>query len=204
MDNLFTEIFGNDFLVYEWDKAKRTLIISPGSFPCFRYNHALWEEAVQSKQPQLKCSAHIQPPVSTNATPSPLITKSQPPCVALKDVTALSLKEAQDSASHNSATSSPSYEADLKTCASSKITRGQLATLNLPPVVQIVDNSIQLFAGAQRLSNPLKLTVRPSESTLNKSYQLINQANDDSDDSDKEDQGMSVQLGDLGAFDYCG
>lgn len=204
IDNLFTEIFGNDFLVYEWDKAKRTLIISPGSFPCFRYNHALWEEAVQSEQPQLKCSAHIQPPVSTNSTPSPLISKSQPPCVALKDVTALSLKEAQGSDSHNSATSSPSYEADLKTCASSKITRGQLATLNLPPVVQIADSNIQLVVGAQRLSNPLKLTVRPSESTLNKCYQLMNQANDDSDDSDKEDQGMSVQIGDLGAFDYRG
>ena len=101
-----------------------------------------------------------------------------------------------------SITCSPSFDADLKACASSKITRGQLATLNLPPVVYIADNSIQLIAGAQCLSNPLKLTVRPSEPTLNKCYQLMNQASYDSGDSVKEDQDISVQIGDLGAFDY--
>ena len=204
MENLFTEIFGNDFLVYEWDKAKGTLIISPDSLPCFRYNHALWEEAFLSEQPQLKCSVNYQPSAATNSTPLPSVSKPQPPCFALNDV-ALIPKEAQNSVSHNSTmstTCSPSFDEDLKACASSKITRGQLATLNLPPVVHIADNSIQLIAGAQRLSNPLKLTVRPSESTLNKCYQLMNQASYDSGDSDTEDQDISVQIGDLGAFDY--
>ena len=94
MENLFTEIFGNDFLVYEWDKAKGTLIISPDSLVCFRYNYALWEEAFLSEQPQLKCSVNYQPYAATNSTPLPSVSKPQPPRFALKDVSLIP-KEAQ-------------------------------------------------------------------------------------------------------------
>ena len=44
MNELFGEIFGDDFLPYKWDKVQRMVSIPPESYPCYEYDHALWEE----------------------------------------------------------------------------------------------------------------------------------------------------------------
>lgn len=68
-------------------------------------------------------------------------------------------------------TSAPSYFEDLRACAASKTsTRGQLSSYNLPPVIQIADDKIELVYCPERLSNPLKLSFRPSEFAVRKGY----------------------------------
>lgn len=88
---------------------------------------------------------------------------------------------------------------DFRFCATSNGTRGQLATLNLPPVMPIADDDIQLVVNPLRLNNPLQLPVRPSESAVSKGYRLVNEATDE--ESDDEDIEAAVKFGDLGIFD---
>ena len=96
-------------------------------------------------------------------------------------------------------TTVPSYFEEFRVCAAKNTTRGQIATLNLPPVLQIEDDDIQLVIGPDRINNPLQLAVRPSESALTKGYRLINGANEQ--DSDDEELDVAVKMGDLGVFD---
>lgn len=99
------------------------------------------------------------------------------------------------SSSSNSVISS--HCTDLRACINGNTTRGQLATLNFPPVVQIKDDDIKLIVGGTRLTNPLVVGVRPSEATVSKCQQLLSQANK----KDDEDPDVAVQLGNLGVFD---
>ena len=61
---------------------------------------------------------------------------------------------------------------------------GQLATLDLPPVIQIPNDDIELVVDPGCLNNPLQSPVRPSESV-----------------HDDEDLDTAVKFGDLGVFD---
>ena len=88
---------------------------------------------------------------------------------------------------------------DLRICAAKNCSRGRLATLKLPPVMQIADDDIQLVVDPGRLSNPLQSPVRPSESTINKAYKLMDEAS--GEDSDDEDLNTTVKFGNLGVFD---
>lgn len=88
---------------------------------------------------------------------------------------------------------------DFRFCAAINGTRGQLATLNLPPVMQIADDDIQLVVNPMHLNNPLQLPVRPSESAVSKGYRLGNESTDE--ESDDEDVEAAVKFGDLGIFD---
>ena len=75
---------------------------------------------------------------------------------------------------------------DLRICAANDHSGGQLATLNLSPVIQIPDDDIELAVVPGRLlNNPLQSPVRPSESGITKGYRLMDAATrDDSDDED--------------------
>ena len=88
---------------------------------------------------------------------------------------------------------------DFRFCAASNGTRGQLATHNLPPVMPIADDDIQLVVNPLCLNNPLQLPVRPSESAMSKGYRLVNEGTDE--ESDYEDIEAAVKFGDLGIFD---
>ena len=79
MDDLFNKMFGDDFLVYEWDKGLKEMIISPDSFPCYDYDHAQWEEnfsteatSYTSTQPQHQASSSpaFSPASSQASSPS--------------------------------------------------------------------------------------------------------------------------------------
>ena len=87
---------------------------------------------------------------------------------------------------------------DLRICAAKNSPRGRLATLNLPPVMQIVDDDIQLVVDPGRLNSPLQSPVRPSESTIKKAYKLMDEARGEDCD---EDLNTAVKFGDLGVFD---
>ena len=88
---------------------------------------------------------------------------------------------------------------DLRICVANNCSRGQLATLNLPPVIQIPDDDIELVVDPGRLNNPLQSPVRPSESAITKGYRLMDAAT--GEDSDDEDFDTAVKFGDLGVFD---
>lgn len=92
-----------------------------------------------------------------------------------------------------------SYSEDLRICTAKNTTRGRIGTLNLPPVIQVAEDDVQLVLGPERLNNPLQLTVRPSESALTKGYRFINGAS--GGDSDDEDLDLGVEVGHLGVFD---
>ena len=83
-------------------------------------------------------------------------------------------------------------------CAANDCSRGQLATHNLPPVIQIPDDNIELVVDPGRLNNPLQSPVRPSESAITKGYRLMDAAT--GEDSDDEDFDTAVRFGDLGVF----
>ena len=88
---------------------------------------------------------------------------------------------------------------DLRICAANDCPRGQLATINLPPVLQIPDDDIELVVDPGRLNNPLQSPVRPSESAITKGYRLMHAATGET--SDDEDFDTAVKFGDLGVFD---
>ena len=88
---------------------------------------------------------------------------------------------------------------DLRICAANDCSRGQLATINLPPVIQIPDDDIELVVDPGRLNNPLQSPVRPSESAITKGYRLMHAATGET--SDDEDFDTAVKFGDLGVFD---
>ena len=88
---------------------------------------------------------------------------------------------------------------DLRICAAQNSSRGQLTTLNLPPVMQIADDDIQLVVDPGRLNNPLQSPVRTSELAIKKAYQLMDEAS--GEDSDDEDLNTAIKFGDLGVFD---
>ena len=89
---------------------------------------------------------------------------------------------------------------DLRICAANNCsTRGQLATLNLPPVIQIPDDDIELIVDPGCLKNPLQSPVGPSESAVTKGYRLMDAVT--GEDSDDEDFDTAVKFADLGVFD---
>ena len=88
---------------------------------------------------------------------------------------------------------------DLRICAANNCSRGQLATLNLPPVIQIPDDDIELVVDPGHLNNPLQSPVRPSESAITKGYRLMDAATGET--SNDEDFDAAVKFGDLGVFD---
>ncbi|CAH3182895.1 unnamed protein product, partial [Porites lobata] len=71
--------------------------------------------------------------------------------------------------------SEPLFIHDLRICAANDCSRGQLATLNLPPVIQIPDDDIEL------------------------GYRLMDAATGET--SDDEDFDTAVKFGVLGVFD---
>ena len=95
--------------------------------------------------------------------------------------------------------SEPLFIHDLRICAANDCSRDQLATLNLPPVIQIPDDDIELVVAPGRLNNPLQSPVRSSESAITKGYRLMDAAT--GEDSDDEDFDTAVKFGDLGVFD---
>ena len=88
---------------------------------------------------------------------------------------------------------------DLRISSANDCSRGQLATLNLPPVIQIPDDDIELVVDPGHLNNPLQSPVRPSESAITKGYRLMDAATGET--SDDEDFDAAVKFGDLGVFD---
>ena len=95
--------------------------------------------------------------------------------------------------------SEPLFIHDLRICAANDCSRGQPATHNLPPVIQIPDDDIKLVVDPGRLNNPLQSQVRPSESAITKGYRLMDAATGET--SDDEDFDAAVKFGDLGVFD---
>ena len=88
----------------------------------------------------------------------------------------------------------------MNLCCKIDCSRGQLATLNLLPVIQIPDDDIELVVDPGRLNNALQSPVRPSESAISKGYRLMD-ACPTGEDSDEEDFDTAVKFGDLGVFD---
>ena len=95
--------------------------------------------------------------------------------------------------------SEPLFIHDLRICAANDCSRGQLATPNLPPVIQIPDDDIGLVVDPGCLNNPLQSPVRPSESAITTGYRLMDAAT--GEDSDDEDFDTAVKFGNLGASD---
>ena len=132
---------------------------------------------------------------------TPILTTSPSPKSV--STTKPDLKISQMPVSNSSITSSSStavvspHSADLRICVNGNATRGELAMVNFPPVVQIKDDDIKLIIGPKRLTNPLMVGVRPCEATISKCQQLLSQA--DEDDDNESD--VAIQLANLGVFD---
>ena len=196
VDDLFTKTFGEDFLAYKWDKALRSVVISPESIPAFNCDRAVWEDALNSLSSTVKSNSVG----TTNTSAAPLNVKvgfdHKPPATSSKQLSlpehTTALKQKFDC---KQPVSLPSYSSDLRACVNKASTRCQLAKLNLPPVVQIEDDEIELVSDARHFINPLMLGARPSESTVSKCQQLINQASNEDDESD-----VAIKLGNLGVF----
>ena len=246
MNDLLSNIFGDDYLHYEWDKGLKRMIISPDSFPCYEHDYALWEETLPKEvtsstclpaQPQ-SCSSSdatnlAMSPGASSASSSLSNPSSSPPTSpdantatgpAISPVTCSPNSSASSPATSSvagtasspatnptsclvtsqtvdsKAASASSYFEVLRVCAVSNSTRGEIASFNFPPVVQIANDNIQLVFGPERLSNPLNLTVRPSECALTEGNRLIHGAS--GEDSDDEDLDIAVKFGHLGVFDW--
>lgn len=207
-DGLFSNIFGEDYLNYNWDRAKGQMIISPNSFPTYVYDHALWEKSypVPGSNSSVPCSvSHIVSSSSESPVVTPLPPTSQSASVISRPVSGTTSSRCNTSKLPCSSLpvsniATTTYVADLMVCATADATRGQLSTLSLPPVAQIPDHCICVVSDPERLNNPLQLMFRPSETALRKGYQLIDQANNDSESED-EDHQVAVKFGELGVFD---
>lgn len=184
--------FGEDYLVYEWDKGKRSVIISPESIPSYNCDHALWESALKSLCPSTQSRFSGTPILSPSLSPKSAITLKG-------DLNIPQMPLATSTKTSSSSTAViPSHCTDLRVCVNGNTTRGQLAMLNFPPVVQVKEDNIKLIVGGTRLTNPLVVGVRPCEATVSKCQQLLSQANNLEDDQDPD---VAVQLGNLGVFD---
>lgn len=183
--------FGEDFLEYEWDKIKRSVTISPESIPAFNIDHALWESALKSLCPFAQSNPSGTPILTTS--PSPKSVSTPKPDL---NIPQMPLSTSSKTSSSSTAVVSPQCT-DLRICVNGNATRGQIAMVNFPPVVQIKDDDIKLIIGPKRLTNPLMVGVRPCESTINKCQQLLSQANEDDD----EEPDVAIQLANLGVFD---
>ena len=176
---MFTKTFGEDFLIYKWDKTLKSVIVSAESIPAFNSDRTLWEDALKSLCPSLGT-----PNTSPSAVPlkDDVVLNQSPPTASSKQLSLPGFKM------------SP-YSTDLRACARVDATRSQLAILNLPPIVKIQDDEIELVIDAKRFTNTLMLSARPSESTVTKCQQLLCQTSDEDDETD-----MAIKLGDLGVF----
>ena len=228
MNDLFNKIFGDDFFSYEWDRGLKRMVISPECFPAYQYNHTSWEEMFPATIPG-GSPASISATSSTSLASSPTMGSTTSPASSptnycsptyisshtIEATSTTGLVSIPTMSSTSQPTScptnincSPSFDPglsvplffnDLRVCAANNSTRGQLATLNLPPVIQIADDNIQLVVNPVHLDNPLQLPVRPSESAITKGYRVVNEAS--GEDSDDEDLDTAVKFGDLGVFD---
>ena len=190
VDNIFTKTFGEDFLVYKWDKALKSVIISPESIPAFNCDFNVWMDALKLVSPSVQ-SDFTGPPnacvsSANSAVPlkggddvdfNPLLPNTSSKIVSLPS------------------NKGPSYSTDLRACTNKAATRCQLALLNFPPVVQFQDDDVELVIDARCLSNPLVLGIRPSESTIRKCLKLICQLSDGDDQAD-----VALKLGNQGVF----
>ena len=80
VNNLFTLTFGEDYLAYEWDKGKRSVIISPESIPSYNCdNYALWESALKSLCPSTQSGFSGTPILAPSLSPKSAITLKDPP-----------------------------------------------------------------------------------------------------------------------------
>lgn len=190
VDNLFTKTFGEDFLVYKWDKALKSVIISPESIPAFNCDRNTWEDALKLLSPSAE---------SDSTGPPNTFVSSSNSAVPLKGGDDLDLNQVLPTPSSKivslPSNKVPSYSTGLRACTNKAATRCQLSLLNLPPVVQFQDDEVELVIDARRLSNPLVLGVRPSESTIRKCQELICQATDEDDEPD-----VALKLGNQGVF----
>jgi hypothetical protein len=96
-------------------------------------------------------------------------------------------------------------------CNQDNLTRRQLSNIHLPPVVMLSELDLDVVQNPTRLSNPLLIAVRPSESIVRKCIEMmqplpnsvagvcINDSNDDDDDIDD----LGIQVGGLGVFNRC-
>lgn len=218
MNDLFHKIFGDDFLSYEWDKGLKRIVIAPECLPVYQYDHALWEKMIPSfLTPMSSSASSASSPTNVNCSPTSSQTVDDSSLTALSSSPFMSSATSPASHSANancSSTSSDTVTAkvgsdprssvslffdDFRFCAAGNGTRGQLASLNLPPVMQIADDDIQLVVNPLHLNNPLQLPVRPSELAVSKGYRLVNESTDE--ESDDEDVEAAVKFGDLGIFD---
>ena len=183
--------FGEDFLEYEWDKIKRSVNISPESIPAFNIDHALWESAFKSLCPSAQSNPSGTPILTTS--PSPKSVSTPKPDL---NIPQMPLSTSSKTSSSSTAVVSPQCT-DLRICVNGNATRGQIAMVNFPPVVQIKDDDIKIIIGPKHLTNPLMLGVRPCESTIRKCQELLSQANEDDD----EVSDVAIQLANMGVFD---
>ena len=194
-----------------WQRLKR-VVISPDCLPIYQYDHALWEELFPTvltsftsllEQPQSPQAIPASSPgASSNTGPvnssctslssSPTTSPSNSSCSPSSSVTV------DTKTAFVPQPSEPLFIHDLRICAANDCSRGQLATLNLPPS-WIPDDDIELVVDPGCLNNPLQSPVRPSESAITKGYRLMHAAT--GEDSDDEDFDTAVKFGDLGVFD---
>ena len=212
MNDLFKKMFRKDALSNEFDKGLKRVVISPDRLPIYQYDHALWEQLFptvltsftslleQSQSPQ---AIPANMPAASNTGP----VSSSSISLSSSYATSLSNSSCSPSSSVKVDTkttfvpqpSEPLFIHDLRICAANDCSGGPLATLNLPPVIQIPDDDIELVVDLGCLNNPLQSPVRPSESAITKGYRLMDAAT--REDSDGEDFDTAVKFGDLGVFD---
>ena len=148
MNDLFNKMFCKDALSYEFDKGLKRVVISPDCLPIYQYDHALWEqlfptvltsftsllEQQQSPQsiPASSPASSNTGPVSTSSTSlssspttSPSNSSCSPSCSVSVDTKTAFVPQPSESL----------FIPDLRICAANDCSRGQLATLNLPPVI---------------------------------------------------------------------
>ena len=155
------------------------MVISPDCLPIYQYDHALWEQLFPTvltsftsllEQPQSPQSIPASSPASSNTDPvsssstslssSPATSPSNSSCSPSSHVTV------DTKTAFVRQPSEPLFIHDLPICAANDCSRGQLATLDLPPVIQIPDDDIELVVDPGCLNNPLQSPVRPSESVM--------------------------------------
>ena len=179
-------MFGKDALSYEFDKGLKWVVISPDCLPIYQYDHALWEPLFPTvltgftsflEQPQSPQAIPASSPASSNTGPvsssstslssSPATSPSNSSCGPLSNFTV------DTKTAFVPQPSEPLFIHDLWICAANDCSRGQLATLNLPPVIQIPDDDVELVVDPGHLNNPLQSPVRPLESAITKGYRLM-------------------------------
>ena len=155
------------------------MVISPDCLPIYQYDHALWEQLFPTvltsftsllEQPQSPQAIPASSPASSNTDPvsssstslssSPATSPSNSSCSPSSHVTV------DTKTAFVRQPSEPLFIHDLPICAANDCSRGQLATLDLPPVIQIPDDDIELVVDPGCLNNPLQSPVRPSESVM--------------------------------------